>query len=51
MSKEKNAQIKKTLAETKERRNPMQVEDKTYGKYSIKKKAKSCSLKLEAHPL
>ena len=26
----------------------MQVENKTSGKYSIKKNAKSCSLKLEA---
>ena len=29
----------------------MQVENKTYGKYSTKKHAKSCSLKLEAHTL
>ena len=29
----------------------MQVENKTSGKYSIKKKTKSCSLKLEAHLL
>ena len=29
----------------------MQVENKTSGKYSTKKNAKSCSLKLEAHPL
>ena len=28
----------------------MQVENETSGKYSIKKNAKSCSLKLEAHP-
>ena len=37
-----------------EHRNTMQVENKTSGKYSSrsdKKKAKSCSLKLEAHPL
>ena len=27
------------------------AENKTSGKYSTKKKAKSCSLKLEAHPL
>ena len=32
-----------------ERRNPMQVENKTSGKYSMKKKAKSRSLKLEAN--
>ena len=31
-----------------EHMNPMQVENKTSGKYSMKKKAKSCSLKLEA---
>ena len=29
----------------------MQVENKTSGKYSTKKNAKSCSLKLEAHRL
>ena len=29
----------------------MQVENKTSGKYSTKKNAKSCSLKLEAHLL
>ena len=29
----------------------MQVENKTSGKYSIKKKTKSYSLKLEAHTL
>ena len=34
-----------------EHRNTMQVENKTSGKYSSKKKAKSRSLKLEAHPL
>ena len=34
-----------------EHRNTMQVENKTSGKYSITKKAKSCSLKLEVHPL
>ena len=34
-----------------ERKNTMQVENKTSGKYSIKKKTKSCSLKLEAHRL
>lgn len=34
-----------------ERRNTMQVENKTSGKYSAKKNAKSCSLKLEAHLL
>ena len=34
-----------------ERRNPMRVENKTSGKYSVKKKSKSCSLKLEAHRL
>lgn len=34
-----------------EHRNPMQVEDKTSSEYSIKKKAKSCSMKLEAHRL
>ena len=34
-----------------EHRNTMQAENKTSGKYSIKKKAKSCSLKFEAHPL
>lgn len=37
-----------------EHRNTMQAENKTSGKYSSrsdKKKAKSCSLKLEAHPL
>ena len=37
-----------------EHRNPMQVENKTSGKYSSrsdKKKTKSCSSKLEAHPL
>jgi putative transposase len=34
-----------------EHRNLMQTENKTYGKYSIKKKTKSCSLKFEAHPL
>ena len=34
-----------------EHRNPMQVENKTSGKYSIKKNAKSRSLKLEAHGL
>ena len=34
-----------------ERRNPMQVENKPSGKYSIRKKTKSCSMKLEAHPL
>ena len=33
-----------------ERRNPMQVENKTSGKSSSKKNAKYCSLKLEAHP-
>ena len=32
-----------------ERRNTMQAENKTSGKYSTKKKAKSRSLKLEAH--
>ena len=32
-----------------ERRNPMQAENKTSGKYSTKKKTKSRSLKLEAH--
>ena len=32
-------------------RNTMQVESKTSGKYSVKKKTKSCSMKLEAHPL
>ena len=32
-----------------EHRNTMQVENKTSGKYSSKKKAKSCSLKLEAN--
>jgi hypothetical protein len=32
-----------------ERRNPMQVENKTSGKYLIKKNTKSYSLKLEAH--
>ena len=34
-----------------EHRNKMQVENKTSGKYSSKKKAKSRSLKLEAHRL
>ena len=34
-----------------EHRNTMRTENKTSGKYSIKKKAKSCSLKFEAHPL
>ena len=34
-----------------ERRNTMQVENESSGKYSSKKKAKSCSLKFEAHPL
>ena len=34
-----------------EHRNPMQVENKTSGKYSIQKKTKSCSMKLEAHRL
>ena len=37
-----------------EHRNPMQAENKTSGKYSSrsdKKKTKSCSSKLEAHPL
>ena len=35
-----------------ERRNTMQAENKTSGKYSVvKKKTKSCSLKFEAHPL
>ena len=34
-----------------EHRNPMQVENKTSGKYSIQKKTKSCLLKLEAHGL
>ena len=34
-----------------ERRNTMQTENKTSGKYSIKKKTKSCSLKFEAHSL
>jgi len=34
-----------------EHRNLMQTENKTSGKYSIKKKTKSCSLKFEAHPL
>ena len=29
----------------------MQVENETSGKYSIKKKTTSCSLKLEAHRL
>ena len=29
----------------------MQVENETSGKYSTKKKTKSCSLKLEAHLL
>ena len=32
-------------------RNTMQAENKTSGKYSIKKKAKSCSMKLESHLL
>lgn len=32
-----------------ERRNTMQVENKSSVKYSIKKKAKSCLLKLESH--
>ena len=32
-----------------EHRDPMQVENKTSGKYSVKKKTKSCSMKLEAH--
>ena len=32
-------------------RNAMQVENKTSGKYSIQKKTKSCSMKLEAHRL
>ena len=31
-----------------EHRNPMQVENFSSGKYSSKKKAKSCSLKFEA---
>lgn len=34
-----------------ERRNTMQVENKTSSKYSSKKNAKSCSLRLEAHLL
>ena len=34
-----------------EHRNPMQVENKTSGKYSVRKKAKPCSSKLEAHRL
>ena len=34
-----------------ERRNTMQVENKTSDKYSTKKNSKSCSLKLEAHIL
>lgn len=34
-----------------EHRNLMQVENKTSGKYSTKKNAKSRLLKLEAHPL
>lgn len=34
-----------------EHRNQMQVESKISGKYSVKKKAKSCSMKLEANPL
>lgn len=34
-----------------EHRNAMQVEDKTSSEYSSKKKAKSCSMKLEAHRL
>lgn len=32
-----------------ERRNPMQMENETSGKYSIEKKTKSYSLKLEAY--
>ena len=32
-------------------RNIMQAENKTSGKYSVKKKTKSCSLKLEANRL
>ena len=34
-----------------EHRNTMQVENKTSGKYSVKKKTKSCSMKPEAHRL
>ena len=34
-----------------EHRNTMRTENKTSGKYSSKKKAKSCSLKFEAHRL
>lgn len=34
-----------------EHRNIMQVEDKTSSEYSIKKKAKSYSMKLDTHPL
>lgn len=34
-----------------EHRNPMQVENKSSGEYSVMKKAKPCSSKLEAHPL
>ena len=34
-----------------EHRDAMRVENKTSGKYSIQKKTKSCSLKLEAHRL
>ena len=34
-----------------EHRNPMQAENKTSGKYSVKKKTKSCSMKLEANTL
>lgn len=34
-----------------ERRNIMQTENKTSVEYSSKKKAKSCSMKFEAHPL
>ena len=32
-------------------RNTMQAENKTSGKYSLRKKTKSCSMKLEAHRL